>query len=108
MMNCSKKNDMVVKEQAKICSFDCVLCISNASTTLLVNRAGFDCFSSHTIAYRFATSAELKAHIAVEHLTYLPFQCEQCPLLRFPTVAVLRQHYRFIHYIDEFDVSFSY
>lgn len=57
-------------------------------------------------AERYQTIDDLEAHIAAEHYSYLPYECESCRYAKFPTEWSIRYHYEQVHNTNTFCVSF--
>ncbi|KAH7719500.1 Protein ZTF-9 [Aphelenchoides avenae] len=45
----------------------------------------------------FGNPDELEAHIAADHFSFLPYECEKCPYTKFPTEATIRHHCENLH-----------
>lgn len=65
----------------------------------------FRCVVCPLQAPTYETVEELEIHIAADHISHIPYECERCRFSKFPTEFALISHYTTDHGLKEFYVS---
>lgn len=66
----------------------------------------FRCVVCPLQAPTYETVEELEIHIAADHISHIPYECERCRFSKFPTEFALISHCTTDHGLKEFYVSY--
>lgn len=86
IVNKCKNNNYRILKNFQIQMFRCVVCSLQAPT--------------------YETVEELEIHIAADHISHVPYECERCRFSKFPTEFALISHCTTDHGLKEFYVSY--
>ncbi|CAG9537437.1 unnamed protein product [Cercopithifilaria johnstoni] len=67
----------------------------------------FRCVVCPLQALTYETVEELEIHIAADHISHIPYECERCRFSKFPTEFALISHYTTDHGLKEFYVKYK-